>query len=111
MSGSGILPTRQRRQVLLITDIGRDTDDVLALHVLSRFLEAGQTRLAGVVTSGCDSDKKAGIARGWLRQLGIKDSEVAVAYGRSRGVDKVVVPDRDIVLVCVYVCEDDCHDY
>ena len=54
---------RTPRPVLLITDIGRDIDDTLALLTL---LGSKNVELVGVVTSGGCSLARTGVARGWL---------------------------------------------
>ena len=81
------------RQILLITDIGRDIDDTLALLTLAAYAAEGKAAIAAVVTCGAlpysplslsffppsewregqsflaggKSDVRAGVARGWLR--------------------------------------------
>jgi inosine-uridine nucleoside N-ribohydrolase len=74
MTGSGKAPT----PVLLITDIGRDIDDTIALFVL-RALPS--TKCVGLVTTGGSTPKRAMQARAWLRCLGVEDGECQVAAG------------------------------
>lgn len=78
--------------MLLITDIGRDMDDALALQTLAPHVHAGEAELVGVVTSGGNSKLKAGVARGWLRKLGFHDLNVLVAFGRAKGRKAVLSP-------------------
>ena len=61
--------------MLLVTDIGADMDDTLALLALvgSRVL-----RLVAVVTCVNDGRRRGTVARGWLRALGVRDEAVPI---------------------------------
>ena len=93
MSGGALSP----RKVLLVTDPGRDIDDVVTLVALagSNFTFPGEPsrpdafELVGVVTSGGAAVKRACVTRGWLRLLGISD-EVPIAPCREvEGIGKL----------------------
>ena len=74
--------SRQRpskRYVLLLTDIGLDIDDTLALLVLNALRRQQKVEIVGVVTAGGASVERACIVRGWLRRFGIFDEDVPVA--------------------------------
>ena len=67
---------KQEKNVLLITDIGRDIDDTIALLCLIKMIEksdmtpGGHMNLVGVVTSGGATVKRAEQARTWLQLCG-----------------------------------------
>ena len=61
---STIVDTRETLKVLLVTDIGRDLDDALALLALLPAHRSGECQLVGVVACGGHSKARAAIARG-----------------------------------------------
>lgn len=74
-----ISSTRQR--VILISDIGRDTDGPLALITLAKH---PSIELAGVITTGGNTVNRCRVARYWLRMCGIKDHECFVVPDYSK---------------------------
>lgn len=80
---------RRKIPVLLVTDIGSDVDDTVALLALcgSEALE-----LVGVVTSHGSTRQRAAVARGWLRKLHVPDSRVPVAAHADGETRPCVVP-------------------
>lgn len=76
--------------MLLITDIGRDIDDtlaLLALHGYGRIL-----KLVGVVATGGAGRQRAAIATGWLRRLGYHGNVPPVAACDGKGNTECVIP-------------------
>jgi hypothetical protein len=57
-------------KILVITDIGRDIDDMLALCLLKGYEDMGKCQLVGVVATGGNGRKRGAITRGVLRKLG-----------------------------------------
>ena len=83
-----ISSTRQR--VILITDIGRDTDGPLALIALAN---NPRIELAGIITTGGNTVNRARTARYWLRMCGIQDEDCFVVPDYSK-VDCIDVATR-----------------
>jgi inosine-uridine nucleoside N-ribohydrolase len=81
-------PTGPAKSVVVFTDIGRDQDDELALSVLAKFQHMGNIDLKGVVTSLGPSEKRAQLAKGALRELGLPDVPVAIGSAAGQPVDK-----------------------
>jgi len=75
-------PVRARTPLLLITDIGSDIDDTLALLTIAGLSDV--IHLVGVATTGGHALERAGAVRGWLRRLGFQDEAVAVAADDDR---------------------------
>lgn len=65
--------------VLMLTDIGRDIDDTVALIALANYQREGLLRLVGVVATGGVGKHRAVLARDWLRKLGYEDKDVVLA--------------------------------
>jgi inosine-uridine nucleoside N-ribohydrolase len=81
------------RKVLIITDIGRDIDDTLALCALNGLMKQKKMQLVGVVTSGGNGVLRAQVVRGWLRRFGLLDEDVPVAACTKKvGQDECFVP-------------------
>lgn len=80
-----ISSTRQR--IILITDIGRDTDTPLALIALANHT---LIELAGVITTGGNTINRGRVVRYWLRICGIKDDDCFVVpdYSNVSGFDE-----------------------
>ena len=82
-SSSGCKTKRTRkkvpRPVLVITDIGCDIDDTLALCAINGLRRLNKIQLVGVATSGGNNRVRARVARGWLRTFQIADDDVMVA--------------------------------
>ena len=79
--------------VLLLTDIGRDIDDLLALLVLRGLVADGRAVLVGVVATGGAGPARAALARAWLRRLQWPDEpELGVAACLDPGPDEVSAP-------------------
>ena len=70
-----------RVPIVLITDIGRDIDDTIALFVVHAY--RARSRLVGIITCGSSEDGRAEVAREYLHMLGYADGEVPVAAGRA----------------------------
>ena len=68
-------------RLLLITDIGDDIDDLLALLTAMALHHLGVVRLVAVVTCGGHTLLRAATVRFWLRRLGVEDPDVVVAAG------------------------------
>ena len=68
-----------RIPVLLITDIARDVDDILAVMALIGFKD--KINLVGIATSGGSTVERAVQTRLWLRHLNIPDDECKVIVG------------------------------
>lgn len=67
--------------IALITDVGRDIDDTLALLTILGAQKQKRVHLVGVATSGGLSQTRACAVRGYLRQNGIADEDVPIAFG------------------------------
>ena len=83
--------------VILVTDIGRDIDDTIALKLCMNLHRKGIIRLVGVIGSGGAGFARACIARWWLRSFGISDQEVFVAADTSKGKEAVFFPKQAMV--------------
>ena len=70
---------RLPRPVLVLTDIGRDIDDTLAMLTLNGLRRQGKIEIVGVVTAGGAAATRARLVRGWLRRFGLMDEDVPVA--------------------------------
>ena len=66
--------------VLVITDIGKDIDDTLALIYLSALVRAGRVALVGVVTTGGQNTKRKACVE-WLLRLLLPECRVEVCAG------------------------------
>ena len=89
-----ISSTRQR--VILITDIGRDTDGPLALIALAKH---PLIELAGVITTGGNTVNRGRVARYWLRMCGKTDADCFVVPDYSK-VDSIDVVTRKLLNNC-----------
>ena len=78
--------------ILLLTDIGRDIDDTLALIALQGLQRRGKIRLVGVVGTGGAGIDRARVVRWWLRRFHIADHDCPVAYCRSEGKLACAIP-------------------
>lgn len=67
--------------IALVTDVGRDIDDTLALLALLGAQRQRRIRLVGIATSGGLTRTRACVARGYLRAFGIADEDVPIAFG------------------------------
>eukprot|EP00924_Labyrinthula_sp_SR-Ha-C_P012286 augustus_masked-scaffold_10-processed-gene-2.0-mRNA-1 protein AED:0.39 eAED:1.00 QI:0/-1/0/1/-1/1/1/0/489 len=65
------LTKKQKTPVLLITDIGADIDDTLALLTL---LSCDLLEIKAIVTSVGNGEERGRLTRGWLRKLRLPDS-------------------------------------
>ena len=65
-----------REPVLIITDIGRDIDDTIALMVASQ-----TCHIVGVVTCGGAGQKRAASAAHFLKYAGLDVSKVPICIG------------------------------
>ena len=64
-----------KKQILLITDIGRDVDDTLAILALGGYaLSSPDVEIAGVVATGGAGTTRARVVRFWLRRMGFPDT-------------------------------------
>jgi len=85
------------RKVVLVTDPGRDIDDVVTLITLAgaNFTFPGEPadpskyELVGIVTSGGAALKRACVARGWMRLLGVSDELPIAASEEVDGIGKL----------------------
>jgi hypothetical protein len=73
-------------KVAVITDIGKDYDDLTALVILKELHRLGFVQLVGVVANLHPSQRRARFARGALKTLGLES--VAVAYGTKGSVEE-----------------------
>ena len=71
-------------QIVVITDVGKDYDDLSALTVLKEFHRLGLIQLRAVIANLMPADKRACFARAALDSLGFQDVTVPVARG-TRG--------------------------
>lgn len=93
MSDSATLPAPT--PLLLVTDIGRDIDDTVALLSISTYeREEGLVKLVGVVATGGVGESRARLARFWLRRLGYADEDVKVAA--------CLAPGHEVSNICVF---------
>ena len=74
---------KEKIPVLLITDIGRDIDDTLALLTISGYRE--EIELVGVVATGGNGANRAMLAKSWLSHLQLDKVKVCacLADGKS----------------------------
>lgn len=79
--------------ILLLTDIGRDIDDTIALFLLVGLVKSGRAKLVGVIGTGGAGRKRACVVRGWLRALGLPNEDTLVAADDSHGMEGCHVPD------------------
>ena len=80
----------ERTPVLLITDIGADIDDTEALLVA---LGSPYLQLVGIVTAVNNGVARAALARGWLRRLGVADSDVPILPSVDPATAACTIPD------------------
>ena len=71
--------------LIIITDIGRDVDDELALCLLKPLTDLKHVRPVAVITTLTPQEDRARLARGTLDSLGLYD--VPVGIGSNGGVD------------------------
>ena len=73
-----------KKPVLLITDIGADVDDTVALLTL---IGSERLRLVAAVTTGGKGEERTSLIRGWLSILGQRKNgiEVSASYGPGMG--------------------------
>ncbi|KAG0584977.1 hypothetical protein KC19_3G247800 [Ceratodon purpureus] len=76
------------RPIVVITDVGKDYDDLAALTVLKELHRLRFVELRAVVANLMPSDKRARFARNALDSLGLEDTEVPVARGTSGSLDE-----------------------
>jgi hypothetical protein len=76
------------RPVVVITDVGKDYDDLSALIVLREFHRLGLIQLRAVVANLMPADKRARLARAALDSLGLRDVTVPVARGTRGSSDE-----------------------
>lgn len=80
-------------KVVLVTDIGRDIDDTIALMVCLSLHKRRKIQLCGIVGTGGAGFARACICRWFLRRSGLADSEVRVAADMSPGMEACFVPE------------------
>ena len=80
------------RPVLIITDIGRDIDDTLALCTLNGLRKQGKVKIVGVVATGGNGLTRARVVRFWLRRFDISDTSVPVAACMKDGRTECFIP-------------------
>jgi hypothetical protein len=61
-------------QILLITDIGRDIDDTLALLTLAAYVDEGKAAIAAVITCGARETLSKRVVDQIRRCVGARDS-------------------------------------
>ena len=88
-------------KVIVVTDIGRDIDDTVALLVCFSLHKQKKIQLCGIVGTGGAGFARACICRWWLRRFGVADSEVPVAADLSKGLEACFVPEG--ALKCPFV--------
>ncbi|KAG0624443.1 hypothetical protein M758_3G248400 [Ceratodon purpureus] len=81
------------RPVVVITDVGKDYDDLAALVVLSVFHHLGFIELRAVVANLIPAEKRAHLAKAALESLGLGD--VPVAFGTRGSPDDHEVLDYE----------------
>ena len=78
--------------VLLVTDIGRDIDDTVALLALSTYQMMGRVKLVGAIATGGAGRRRAQLTRFWLRRLGYDDKDVPIGVCLAPGKDICLFP-------------------
>ena len=63
------------RPILLITDIGRDIDDTLALILLNTFRKQNKIKIVGIVTTGVNGKTRGRVVRRWLNHFELPTGE------------------------------------
>ena len=91
-SASGASPPPSTK-VIMVTDIGRDIDDTIALLVCLSLHKQKKIQICGIVGTGGAGFARACICRWWLRRFGIADSEVRIAADLSLGMEACFVPE------------------
>lgn len=91
-TASGSSP-RPLIKVVLVTDIGRDIDDLIALLVCLSLHKQKKIKLCAVVGTGGAGFARACVSRWWLRRCGVPDSEIRVAADLSKGMEACYVPE------------------
>jgi len=81
--------------MLLVTDIGRDIDDTVAMIALSTYESEGFFKLVGVIATGGAGEERARVTRFWLRRLGYKDEDVPVAACYAPGKPICLLPNAE----------------
>ncbi|KAF7898030.1 uncharacterized protein EAF01_008996 [Botrytis porri] len=76
--------------VVVITDVGKDYDDLAAMIVLKELHRLGAVKLEGFITNLLPEDARAHLARQSLDLLGLE--EIPVRQG-TRGTEKNISPD------------------
>lgn len=77
--------------VIVVTDIGADIDDTLALFVLLGAMDA--VRIVAVVTSVNNGLHRGAVTRGFLRMLGISDDTIEILPSVDGCVADCYIPD------------------
>jgi len=91
------------RPIVVITDIGRDIDDTLAMAVLSGFVKKGKANPVGFVATGWDEptvQHRMGLLRWWVSRVGGMNDPLitgCVSGSNDNGVTlpKGATPDTD----------------
>lgn len=80
------LPDHGPPRIVVITDLAKDFDDLLAMIVLKELHRLGAIRLLGFVANLKPADRRARLGRGALDQLGLTDVPMAIGTdGLERG--------------------------
>ena len=77
-------------QVLLITDIGSDVDDIWCLLALAALQREGLLRVVGIVTTGGNCRTRALLARRWAHALSLVDASLVVEGAPDVDRDRAV---------------------
>eukprot|EP00930_Biecheleria_cincta_P091574 TRINITY_DN8116_c0_g1_i1.p1 TRINITY_DN8116_c0_g1~~TRINITY_DN8116_c0_g1_i1.p1 ORF type:complete len:876 (+),score=111.98 TRINITY_DN8116_c0_g1_i1:70-2697(+) len=76
----------QPEKLIVVTDVGQDNDDEMALLLLSQFARAAVVEPLAVIANLIPSERRAALARGTLDMIGL--SNVPVGIGTHGGSDK-----------------------
>ena len=74
-------PLSIRKKVVIITDIGRDPDDIIALLAVFAY---PHIEVVAIVTTGGNTENRAILTRHWLRKMNVNEN-VKIVGDLSKG--------------------------
>ena len=82
------------KSYILITDIGRDVDDTLALIVLLYYHKIGKIKLLTIAVSGAKLQQRANCVFYWLSYYKIDDISVIIPLQEELKFDPIDIDDK-----------------
>lgn len=87
------------KKYILITDIGRDTDDTLALIILLYLHKIKKIQLLAIAVSGAKLENRAKNVLYWLSKYGIKDVGVISCLNEEFTFSPIDIDERNNKIV------------